>query len=169
MSITYKKGCLLQALKSGEVDYILHQTNNFGVMGSGIAKQIKEQFPEAYEAYRIEYKRYTDGTYKLPMLGSVSGASNVINMTAQDSYGYNGKRYTNYGALANCLTEVFYYVQEDEFRIKNMHNLKEKIKIGIPYKMSSDRGGADWQIVLELVEYLLATWADVYIYRLGDL
>lgn len=35
-----------------DVDVIIHQTNCQGVMGRGFAKQIKEKFPEAFEAYK---------------------------------------------------------------------------------------------------------------------
>ena len=31
---------------------ILHQVNCQGVMGSGIAKQVREKFPNVYEAYK---------------------------------------------------------------------------------------------------------------------
>lgn len=41
MAIIYRKGDVLEALRKGEVDIVIHQTNCQGVMGSGIAKQIK--------------------------------------------------------------------------------------------------------------------------------
>ena len=46
--ITYHDGDLL---KSG-CDVIAHQVNEYGVMGAGIAKQIRDKFPEVYESYK---------------------------------------------------------------------------------------------------------------------
>lgn len=48
--IKYKTGDLLQAFLNEEVNIIIHGCNAFCKMGAGIAKQIKEIFPEAYEA-----------------------------------------------------------------------------------------------------------------------
>ena len=43
--IHYVKGNLLDS----DCDYICHQVNCQGVMGSGIAKQIRERWPEVYK------------------------------------------------------------------------------------------------------------------------
>ena len=43
------KGDLLNLAINGEFDAIVHGCNCFNTMGSGIAKQIKERFPSAYE------------------------------------------------------------------------------------------------------------------------
>jgi len=128
-------------------------------MGSGVAKQVKEQFPKAFRDYQYSFM------YK-NTLGTLSGDSGVVNLHSQEFYGSGGKRYTNYGALAKCLSEVKDFITLTD-RLRK-HIVGRKIKIGVPYKMSSDKGGADWIIVLELVEHLLG-WADVYVYSLEDL
>ena len=43
-------GDLLELARNGEFDIIVHGANCFCTMGSGIAKQIKQQYPEAFEA-----------------------------------------------------------------------------------------------------------------------
>jgi hypothetical protein len=45
---------------SGTEDIICHQVNTFGVMGSGIALQIKKLYPDVYMAYHLFCKRYGD-------------------------------------------------------------------------------------------------------------
>ena len=40
-------------------DVILHQVNCQGVMGSGIAKQVREKYPEVYQHYVSECKKYS--------------------------------------------------------------------------------------------------------------
>lgn len=44
------KGDLLALATRGKFDIIVHGCNCFNTMGSGIARQIREQFPDAYDA-----------------------------------------------------------------------------------------------------------------------
>ena len=44
------KGDLVKLAIKGEFDLIIHGCNCFCTMGAGIAKTIKQKFPEAYEA-----------------------------------------------------------------------------------------------------------------------
>jgi hypothetical protein len=59
----------------------------------------------------------------------------------------------NYGALASCLVK---------FR-----DCDTKTRVGIPYGMCSGLAGGDWEIVLELITFILKDF-DVTIYELGD-
>ena len=123
-------------------DAILHQVNCQGVMGSGIAKQVRERFPEVY----INYKRYCNEHEDLlgrtfPVLIDPKHGSRiqaVFNLFAQNHYGYDGKCYTDYEALKKCLYDVKQYTG---YR-----------KIAIPYKMSCHRGGGDWNVVYKMIE-----------------
>jgi O-acetyl-ADP-ribose deacetylase (regulator of RNase III) len=47
--IHYVKGNLLDS----NCDYICHQVNCQGVMGSGIARQIRERYPVVYLYYKM--------------------------------------------------------------------------------------------------------------------
>lgn len=44
------KGDLLLLAEQGQFDVIVHGCNCFNTMGAGIAKQIKDRYPQAYEA-----------------------------------------------------------------------------------------------------------------------
>ena len=86
--ITYVKGDLLDS----NCDYICHQVNCRGVMGAGIAKQIRERFPEVYRVYNERYEyasRVLESTDK--MLGSTDIVwvpehnKYVVNMYSQRS------------------------------------------------------------------------------------
>ncbi len=46
--ITYKTGSLLEASEK----YIGHGVNAQGQMGSGVAKAVREKWPEAFQVYR---------------------------------------------------------------------------------------------------------------------
>ena len=75
-------------------------------------------------------------------------------MFAQDGYGYNGKRYTSYDAFWNCLNEIKMKVPDGE-------------TIAFPYKIGSDRGGANWEIIRTMIQNIL-TNKNIYIYRLEE-
>lgn len=138
----YKEGNLLRAFR--EVDAIAHVTNCQGVMGSGVALQIKEKFPEAYEVYLKQYNGLREKG--LDMLGQISYTKisllneYVFNLSAQREYGKD-KRHLNYEALYQCLQRMRFNAQD--FGIKN---------IGIPYLMGCDRAGGDWDIVSAMID-----------------
>jgi O-acetyl-ADP-ribose deacetylase (regulator of RNase III) len=50
MAVTKVKGDLLKLAREGHFDIVVHGANCQSTMNSGIAKQIKDQFPEAYYA-----------------------------------------------------------------------------------------------------------------------
>lgn len=168
MSIKYVKGDAVQALLKGEVDYLLHCCNCQNNFGSGIAKQIKEMLPNAYEA---DCFAADNGTNKLGnvVLGNVVPSKGVLNLYGQEYYGYVGdyykkhKRQGNYGAIVkgfNLISSVLPTITEVRGR---------KLVIAIPYKFASDRAGCDWNIILELIEGTLSEDFEVIIYHLEDL
>lgn len=141
--------CTVKQIKGNAVDYVLekdgrillHVCNNKGVMGSGVAKEIRERIPEAFEAYRKSYSE----------LGTTTSCGKVINMVAQDGYG-KGIRHLNYGALARCLL------------IASMQ--KSRVEFVVPYKMGADRAGGDWEIVKEMLDFFIADRYDLTIVEL---
>lgn len=163
MSIKYVKGDAVQALKNGDVDYLLHCCNCQNNFGSGIAKTIKEVFPEAYMA---DCKAAMDG---YNTLGNVVPCGGVLNLYGQEYYGYVGdyykkhKRQGNYGAIVKGLD----LISSNLYTITTVKNRKPMI--AIPYRFASDRAGCDWDIIEELIEWILAPEFEVIIYHLEDL
>ena len=141
MNLIYKTGNLLDA----QTDVIAHQVNCQGVMGSGVAKQIKEKWPNVYKKYTY----HVNESYLLekgPLLGQcqlveILDNKYVANLFGQNRFGYDGKRYTSYDGIYNALTSL---------AVQMMDNGMESV--AFPYKMSSDRGGADWDIILAMIE-----------------
>lgn len=152
--VTYVKGDLLKS----DCDYICHQVNCRGRMGSGIAKQIRDRFPEVYESYM---ELCNDDTL-LPedLLGSIDivgtdSQYDVISIFGQLNYGYDGKRYTSYQAFRHALELIY------EWDLPGS-------KIGFPKYIGCGLGGGDWSIVSALIEEILGDRYDVYIYELDD-
>ena len=141
------EGNLLEAKEK----YICHQVNCQGVMGSGVALQIKNKYPQAYEDYKTlcdEADSYFLGYAQYVRIESDNKW--IINLFGQDKYGY-GKRQTNYIALTKAIIDVLDYVYSD---------------IAIPYKMGCDRGGADWNKLYSILEVLAEDFEhDIVIYK----
>lgn len=149
--ITYVKGDLLDS----NCDFICHQVNCQGVMNSGIAKQIREKWPEVYTQYLKKYVN-ADG-YSDKLLGEiqhvpVSNLKTVINMFAQENYGYDGHRYTSYDAFWCCVNRIAITVPKGS-------------SIAFPYRIGCCRGGANWTIIKAMIEEVLEKDYDVYIYE----
>ena len=142
-------------------DAILHQVNCQGVMGSGVAKQVKDRYPLVYEYYKLlceddKKQREKLGISKSMLLGRAQlvykhdyliGANYedvdmqvIVNLFAQDKYGYNGGLYTDYNALEKSM-----------YQAKQLLRLNARRSVAIPYKMSCCRGGGDWNIVMNII------------------
>ena len=168
MSIYFDIGNLLDA----PVDYICHQVNCQGRMGSGIAKQIKERWPVVYEGYMAGIEERRKEVEKLcgqwetqidvseTLLGhlqqiKVNDKQTVINMFAQQYYGYDGKRYTSYDAFWACLGGI-------------RDSVPKGSKIGFPAKIGCGLGGANWEVIFRMIKEVLGDDFEVYIYMLEE-
>lgn len=131
---------------------IAHQVNCMGVMGSGVAAQVKERFPDAYKAYRAFCDQNRD--QRIAMLGTTqfcavsrypdSGLPRVYlaNLFAQYDYGRDRSRvYTDYAALRQC------FVKLSDFALPS-----DRI-IALPSRIGCGYGGGDWEgVVLPMIE-----------------
>ena len=166
MSIHFVKGDMLEA----NLDYYCHQVNCQARMGSGIAKSIKTKWHQAYdeymkkcvdreeEVYRMCGCQETDIDWTETLLGEIQLVSvdvdkHVINMFAQQYYGYDGKRYTSYDGFWSCLGKIREQVPYGS-------------KIGFPDHIGCGLGGANWEVIKTMIWEVLSEDFDVYIYKL---
>jgi len=144
------QGDLLQATE----DIIGHQVNCRGVMGSGVALQIKNKFPEAYHQYQFLCHSFSNRLEKL--LGRCQiikvGDRYIANLYGQLDYGRN-KQQTE----LNMLTAALAKLKEEAKR--------ECLSVALPYKIGSDRGGADWNEVYGIIDEVFSDY-EVSLYRL---
>lgn len=137
---------------NSDADVIVHQVNCQGVMGKGLAKQIKDEYPEVF----TEYKMFCSKCNSHELLGMteivrVGFRRCVANLFAQEYYGSGRKCYTDYDALRKCLSTV-----NSEFAGKT---------VAVPYKLGCGLAGGDWDIVSKIIEETL-TDCIVKIYRI---
>lgn len=136
--VTVVKGNLLDATET----IIAHQVNCQKKMNSGVAKAIREKWSVVFD----EYQKTT------PQLGFVDyiyvDKHCIANMYSQNNYGYDGKQYTNYDAFRQCCKTI----------VENCRNMTKKYTVAMPYKIASDRGGADWD---KIIDVLLEEFTDI--------
>ena len=126
-----------------EKGIICQSVNCQGKMNSGLAKQIREKYPEVYERY---LKLYQSTPFDFLLLGHeqiihIGDSLLICNIFGQLNFGYDGKRYTDYGSLQkafNCL-----------FEMEALNNYQ----FYFPFNFGCDRGGADWNIVSKMIDY----------------
>ena len=131
--ITYFDGDLFRT----DSKIIGHGCNAQGVMGSGVAKTMREKYPLNYEHYVHEHIRR-------PLeLGQVlffeEKGKIIVNMITQDHYGRDGSRYVSYDAI------------EAIFRTLNRtFSVFGESRIAIPM-IGSGLGGGDWDHIADLI------------------
>lgn len=119
---------------------IVQQVNCRGKMGSGVAKAIRDRYPQVYEHYFAEFEL---GLLKLGYTSYIEVEENkiVANICGQDRYGYDGKQYTSYEGLRKGLEDV--KLMADALGIT----------VVIPYKIGCGLGGGDWNgVVFPMIE-----------------
>jgi hypothetical protein len=152
---------------------IVHSVNCIGAVG-GLAGAIARKWPKNAEKYK-EYVRHRKSSIML--LGSVfevNVAHNVIVANLFGQYGIGtGKQQTEYSALISgfktiadtCFygndTEDMYFGPLGYQEVSNVLN-----DIYIPYKIGCGLGGADWNIVEEILHKVFDnSHKNVYICR----
>lgn len=132
------QGDILQSDK----DIIGHQVNCLGVMGAGLAKQIKAKYSETF----LEYKKICDDhkENREELMGHVYMAHNsdgkiIANIFSQLDVGRT-ERKTDYKKLKIGLKKVCEYAKENN------------LSVALPYKIGCGLAGGNWNIVYKIID-----------------
>lgn len=134
----------------GNENIICHQVNTFGIMGGGIALQVKNRFPKVFKEYELFCKNINN----IDILGNVlygqyDDGKFIANCFSQDGW------QTDYSSLRNCLIKVKNECQ------------RLKYTVAIPYKIGCGIANGDWDIVYKIIQEVFEeTDIDCVIYRL---
>lgn len=146
-------------IRDTDCELIAHGVNCQNVMGSGVAKALSDKWPivkAIYHEYFEEFDPGQDGENFLGeidcihierSLGRPSPRSNLflVNCFTQQFYGYDGKKYLDYSALARSLGKVRELCENYDIN-----------EIAIP-KIGCGLAGGDWNIVKDIIESELAS------------
>ena len=137
MSYKVIKGDLIELAKNNEFDIIVHGCNCFHVMGGGIAKQIKDEFPSAYDADKKTIKGSKDklGKYSYVKIDKLT----IINAYTQ--YGYQMYNRGSDDVVYNAIKKVF----------ETINNNFIGKKIGIPM-IGAGLARCDWNIIEKIIK-----------------
>lgn len=150
---------IYQDITTIEEGIICHQVNTAGVMGSGLAKQIKAKFPTAFNIYKAVCDKAPDREYLLGsgILVPVTDTLKVANLFGQSQYGRRGT-FTDYAALQDALEGVF---EEAE---------QTGEEIYVPHNMGCGLGGGNWLVVEKFIEKLEANYEmELTVCKLGGI
>lgn len=127
---------------------LVHGCNAQGVMGSGIALQIKEKYPEAFEEYSRTTNHSVYDTNRSALLGAspwveIKGTDlYIVNAIVQEKYGTDGAKYVDYDAIYKS------------FRFVRALADVKKLPVHFPM-IGCGRGGGKWEEIAPLIEKAL--------------
>lgn len=123
-----------------------HQVNCLGLMGSGVAKEVGERYPEVYNAYKQLCSGYRGREKELLGYAQFVQQGNVYvcNLFGQQSINrqwYLGGQVTDLAALRGGFSKVRKFMEENKLKT-----------LGIPYMFGCVRGGAKWEDVVGIID-----------------
>ena len=144
---------------------IAHQVNTLGIMGGGVAKQIRDKYPYVYN----EYIKYCSNKTDEQLLGDAhctrteewNAEHYIINAFGQSSIGV-GARQTDYDALDSALAKGI-----QNYRCAH-NNFGTQIPIAIPYMIGCGLAGGNIETVIKILEDIEKVYNVVFIaYKLN--
>ena len=131
--MTYLQGDLIHVNQG----IIVHGCNSLGVMGAGVAKVIKDKYPECYKTYSDSIKL---SGLSLGDVAWYKHNSNLLiaNAITQEFTGTH-QRQVNYEAIAKCFEKVYALA------------IKENREVFFP-KIGAGLGGGNWKIISTIIE-----------------
>lgn len=149
MTIQYVHGNLLIETHG----ILVHGCNSLGYFNKGIAKQIRDTYPQAYQDYILRFRR---GNLFLGDVVCTDVAPNLIIVSGitQDSISSDPK-----------IRNVSYNAIEQVFRQVN----QLAIQFGLPVKfpmIGAGLGGGDWDTIAQIIDSTLSPSINRYCFKL---
>lgn len=120
MTLKRVEGDLLTLAERGKFDVIVHGCNCQNTMGSGIARQVKERYPEAFQAdyaYHLEMEKYPYNKLGNYTIAKVFSESNFLIVNAYTQYEYlpRGVDHFEYASFAVILQKLAHFYGNYDF------------------------------------------------------
>ncbi|GFN32439.1 hypothetical protein PCURB6_26990 [Paenibacillus curdlanolyticus] len=141
-------------LMNATENIIGHQVNCQSVMGSGVARAIRD----TYEAAYVGYMNYCDGKEPYDLLGTchlvdIGNGKFVAHLFGQLNYGRTKYRYTDYIALKEAL-----------YKLKVIAK-RNNLSVALPYNIGCGLANGDWKVVSQIIEEVFEDY-EVTLYSL---
>lgn len=115
--------------------YIVHGCNAQGVMGSGVAKQIRAKWPKAYEHYKDRAVLGCNSYYKC------DDETVIVNAVTQEYYGNDKFVYVDYRAMKDCFMKLALVIP--------MHDIPRVVNFPL---IGCGLAGGKWEIVSKIID-----------------
>lgn len=145
--MNYCQGDIFSPNLTGHELIICHQVNCRGVMGAGLARQIRTMFPFVYEQYKRTCSRaaHSEDLLGTALCSPIRYNGNdwlIANLFAQVGFGRD-KCYTDYDALRKALATVR--------AVATPLPARTLTTVRIPYKMGCGLAGGSWDTVEQII------------------
>ena len=144
---------------------VCHQVNCMGVMGAGLALQIKKQYPFVYNEYKNLCELYKNTRLSSLLLGKAQvvdlvhnismyntmtefyydNSFSICNLFGQFGFGTD-KVQTDYNSLSDSIMNLCFLISD----FSQSKQLKV-VTISVPYGMGCGLAGGDWKKVEPLI------------------
>lgn len=122
------------------VHVIVHGCNAQGKMRSGFAKELRQRYPGAYDAYM---EQHNNGGLKLGAVVYYDTDDDMLiaNAITQEFFGYDGAKYVSYDAI------------HTSFSVMNtvLTTLNRPVYLHFP-KIGADLGGGNWNVIEKIID-----------------
>lgn len=137
--------------------YIVHGCNAQGAMGSGVAKAIREKWPQVFRDYSRLFRGMIDNNSLMgvTVFTEVEPSLFVVSGITQLNYGNDGKRYVSYDAVERVFANVYTWAQ------------KTKAPIYFP-SIGAGLGGGNWNVIQAIIESVIPEDYPSYHVLLND-
>ena len=136
MKIEYRKGNLFET----NIEHIVHGCNAQGVMGSGVARIVRDDYTDAYEFYKAQHAEHG---LKLGDVQFVQASGKtIVNAITQHLFGKPAEptRFVDYDAVADCMKTV-----------NQVLKLSGYTQVAMPM-IGAGLGGGDWSVIEKIIE-----------------
>jgi O-acetyl-ADP-ribose deacetylase (regulator of RNase III) len=150
MKIDYRQGNMFDT----DIKVLAHGCNAHGVMGSGVARIVRDDYPEAYNEYVTAFKKATwEGDDQMGTIIPVeTNGKVIINAITQHDYGRDGGRYVSYDAVSDAMLNI------NDWCVKY-----GETHVAMP-QIGAKLGGGNWDVIEAIIEsHLIKVQAVVYI------
>jgi O-acetyl-ADP-ribose deacetylase (regulator of RNase III) len=141
-------------LLDAKENVLAHQTNCMGIMGSGLAKQIKTKYPDVFDTYYnyVYYYGKFNCLGDCQMIPVGKEDKYIANLFGQYNFG-TSKQQTDYEALESALQKLKKYC------------IDCNLSVAIPFNLGCGLAGGNWNIVYGIIEEVFNDY-NVTIYKL---
>lgn len=158
-NVIYRKGDVISAFINSDVDVFAHGCNCMGVMGSGVAKQVRIFLPFMYRVYMDRHN--TVGLTLGDMSYVFTGFNWGFNLNTQLGFGTD-KRQVDYDAVEASARLMVNQIKRDMYISR--HKSLSEITIGIP-RIGAGLGGGNWNTIIEILARQWSEFKKVVVYE----